>query len=556
MAPRNLRTDLSRRMIGDDLECNKFFPEGSISSLLTEESIKEYMSEADQELIEFLSKKAKKVFGIVLVSCGLRGNGLVGPMKAFKQLGFTDDLLPVENLTKDNCRFQGGSQCSHKTALDIFHGEPLPFDFTDCENFYEKQWSFLAPIFAPEDLKLELDIKRVLPIEEREHAPRQGYFSDVWNVKIHRDHQTVIQNKDVRFAIKKLREITEQQTLEEAWTREANALDQARKLGHPHLISPIAAFKRCARSGDTMHNTYYFIFEWANMGTLRDYLDLPRPDLSADLIEEALREMYGLAGALCHLHNPPTDNSRDHHKSKSTAKSPNWRHGDLKPDNILRFGDTERDREKLGTLRITDLGLAKRHIKETALRQDPTTQKFGTRLYESPEANLTNGVPRSRRYDTWSMGCIILEFIIWLLHGKKGVQNFHDAKIDGQKDTLFYKTIGAETMSVSPIASSWMKELGKDCECKNGTALHELLQLVEEKLLVVELDRKTPKHRIDSKELCEALSKILQNPKKFSGKSRKNIEVPNPVPLSSLKRIGDQMDVRHPVEIKRESMLT
>ena len=38
----------------------------------------------------------------------------------------------------------------------------------------------------------------------------------------------------------------------------------------------------------------------------------------------------------------------------------NWRHGDLKPDNILRFA--RKGSKALGTLKIGDLGLAKQHM--------------------------------------------------------------------------------------------------------------------------------------------------------------------------------------------------
>lgn len=376
-------------------------------------------------------------------------------------------------------------------------------------------------------------MKRVLPIQEKDPKTYEGHFSDVWKVKIHIDHQKMISNEDVHFAIKKLRAIASDEDLDKAWTREAEALEQARNIEDDHLISPIAALKRYKMDNDKRHYSYYFIFEWAKMGTLGNYWEETQPNLNAGLIMDVLTQLHGLAGALKKLHNLDTSNQPN---SEGENDVPNWRHGDLKPDNILRFGDVEKHEEKLGTLRISDLGLAKRHIKETAFRQGPTTQKFGTHMYEAPETTSSKDTPRPRRYDVWSMGCIILEFIIWLLHGNKGIEKFHAAKIDGQ-DTLFYETMICGRKRVSHIALSWMKALRKDCECEKGTALYCLLKLVREKLLIVELDRDKPKHRIDSADLWKALDEIKRNSNKFSGRDRTNVQVPDPVTLSFPERI-------------------
>lgn len=47
------------------------------------------------------------------------------------------------------------------------------------------------------------------------------------------------------------------------------------------------------------------------------------------------------------------------------------------------------------------------------------TKQTGTQKYEPPETDNERGEigqPRSRLYDMWSMGCIVFEFIIWLLY--------------------------------------------------------------------------------------------------------------------------------------------
>ncbi len=63
-------------------------------------------------------------------------------------------------------------------------------------------------------------------------------------------------------------------------------------------------------------------------------------------------------------------------------------------------------------------------------------------MYEPPEAEVGQNEPRSRRYDVWSMGCIYLEFAIWLLRGENGLQRF---RRDLQSVGKFYDPSGRPT---------------------------------------------------------------------------------------------------------------
>ena len=68
------------------------------------------------------------------------------------------------------------------------------------------------------------------------------------------------------------------------------------ELEHPHLIDHIAAISRNER--------YFLLFEWANGGNLRQFWKKdPKPSLNAARIMEVLKQFYGLAKALCILHN-------------------------------------------------------------------------------------------------------------------------------------------------------------------------------------------------------------------------------------------------------------
>ena len=73
-----------------------------------------------------------------------------------------------------------------------------------------------------------------------------------------------------------------------------------------------------------------------------------------------------------------------------------WRRGDVKPDNMLRFKVSG---SVIGNLRISDMGLTRRHKIETNKRSQGTSTRLATLRYEVPEAVSMTGRARSRRYD-------------------------------------------------------------------------------------------------------------------------------------------------------------
>ncbi|RYC63133.1 hypothetical protein CHU98_g3091 [Xylaria longipes] len=165
----------------------------------------------------------------------------------------------------------------------------------------------------------------------------------------------------------------------------------------------------------------------------------------------------------------------------------------LDPITILRFGPT--DDNILGTFKIGDWGLAKLHSMATVLRKEKgldTTTKYGTPLYEPPEVQLGEVKLLSRQYDVWSMGCIILEIIIWLLYGYDGVKKFRSDVRGFSRDPLpcyVYKTeSGEHKATLRPVVIEWLNYMtDREPRCDPETALGALLSLVRNKLLIVEL---------------------------------------------------------------------
>jgi serine/threonine protein kinase len=164
-----------------------------------------------------------------------------------------------------------------------------------------------------------------------------------------------------------------------------------------------------------------------------------------------------------------------------------FRHGDLKPENILIFPDST----VLGTLKIADFGLAKQHKHNTAVRNYATTTKAATIQYESPQTKelLDKGSldQLSRLTDIWSMVCIVLDHMVWILFGFEELRRFRN-ELRGENDLgRFFKRHGADTYLVHPMAMAWMDHITRcDPECQQDTATRDLLRVVKTKLLVID----------------------------------------------------------------------
>lgn len=232
------------------------------------------------------------------------------------------------------------------------------------------------------------------------------------------------------------------------------------------------------------------MFQWADGGSLREFYEkLESPKIEASLIKDIIQQLVGLADALCALHNYGGKGS--------------YRHGDLKPENILIFGDNT---IRVGIWKIADLGLAKHHATATGLR-GPTSTRYGTRRYEPPDVLDTQSA-RSRLYDIWSMGCIILELIIWLLYGYKTLVDFNKSMRDHvRQDSPYWDMVhGTKPAIVHSNVEAIIGHMKKDPECRGSTAIGDLLHLVETRLLKVALpegNNLSPKNTSNSLEEAE-----------------------------------------------------
>lgn len=267
------------------------------------------------------------------------------------------------------------------------------------------------------------------------------------------------------------------------WNEEVRALLEMNRLEQDHIVRFITAF-RYGKNEDPEH---FLVFEWASGGNLQDlWKALPLPNRTAALTQAVVGQLLGLARALNAAHN--------------LSPTTSYRHGDLKPANILWF----RTDDDIGTLKIGDWGEAKVHFVNTEARRSNTSAKFGTRRYEPPEVEIgttlgdslqaerTGEKRRSRLYDIWAMGCIALEFVIWLLYGHEELDRFNnEVKGDFSNNSPFYqikKTGSTSVAEVHKVVVHWLKHMLSDAACRPGTtALGDVLEIIQTGLLVVKL---------------------------------------------------------------------
>ncbi|RSL42095.1 hypothetical protein CEP54_015603 [Fusarium duplospermum] len=368
--------------------------------------------------------------------------------------------------------------------------------------------------FLPQDAIVEL-VKRdviirelwspeqILPFTLVDDVVKQGAFGRVYRVRIHHSH---IDHPVGEVAVKQIivsGSKEEQKAINDAWPNEVRALQIIKDLDNAHLIHCLAAIER--------DKSRYLLFPWANGGNLKEHWEKePRQTPNEANIKEALTQLKGLAGALRCLHyfgranegEDPSDTSMEETSepdvnaiiseySRVTLDG-SIRHGDLKPENLLWFLDDQ----KRPCLKIADLGLAKRHVIATQDRSKPTATRHGTVLYEAPEAQTASAnQPRSRQYDIWSVGCITLEWIIWIIYGNDQLKSFYSDLKGRDRDYGPYYAFNTpgRRPTLHPAVAYWMTYiLNNHPICQRDSAIKDLLKLVQERLLVVQLPPRRP----------------------------------------------------------------
>lgn len=285
------------------------------------------------------------------------------------------------------------------------------------------------------------------------------------------------------------------------WEREVTALQAVDRYNLSHVVGVKAMF--------TQSSIFHLVLPWAHGGNLIDFWTRhdsyhDRRLVVAPCIRAILVQLVEISRSLAFLHNF------------------SYRHGDLKPENILIFWANENVEDIPGTWMMADFGLAKEHVEATGKRNHmiaTSIRGWGTISYKAPEVFRNPNSPTSRLFDIWSMGCIILQFITWLVHGMVGVRKLTQKTISnvGNLASCFwdgdYVSGRWYSMKVHREVIQLILELKE--HLKASPALLDLLAVVETGLLVIETPQDpgmgTQQCRTDARGLFKSLQRICQN---------------------------------------------
>ncbi|KAI0976452.1 hypothetical protein F4678DRAFT_225952 [Xylaria arbuscula] len=499
---------------------SKFLPNDAIDELVTGDNI---IRELDtprfrgksqsrrDKLVKWILKDARKLF-LIHVYAGLSYDHPDDTFRSLKQFmvqGVTDENLPIHDVGSQDCLLQ---QRFHSCWTSYY-----------LERFSNSQWMFLSPTFIIAEPEYHLHRRHILPFVDKDtQGSKAGAFSTVYKVTIHeahRDHsfsQAAI--KEIRIHHGSTDYSSKEKTIGEVWEDEARALTMVNALNHSHIVKCLAAI----RQGEKR----YFMFPWANGGSLRDFWMKTRNQVpSMKLVRDSISQLEGLADALTclHVYNPDQSSQAESQSFPSTVDSvtqkeydaevpdlrvevggqpvigpdalgnQSIRHGDLKPENILRFIDDRMQSfnrsTSVGTLKLADMGLAKRHVVATQYRGQGTSTRYGTALYEAPEVRQSEkGEARSRLYDVWSMGCIMFEFVLWMLYGNDMITELHSRLRKGSNQYFEIRNGTTGPAQVHGTIIRWTQYLQKnDPDCKGNSPIGDLLELIKTKVLVIDL---------------------------------------------------------------------
>jgi serine/threonine protein kinase len=504
--------DKSKRMC--PLTNNWYIPLDTLQDKITWPAFQESLPNCN---LENKIQRARKVIAIIVLiyPADTRGN-----IESVLSDQLTDEDLPLsrpEELT-DGQKLQ--SQCRNKIFTSF-----MAWDSDDVELFLEKQWMVLEP-----QLKFHPSGTNDIPLESQctleiafcscdevcktEHSTvykcalrsggQNGFGNSVSSLRLPPDIsakaninlQAKAENSGpVCVALKKFdaRQVKQ-------FTQEKQVLNDicSKGIKSDHLITHLVVCDQVS----------CIIFPWADGGDLAE-LWQQKSSVVPNVFMWSLRQIVGLTQALEVLH------------------SVNTRHGDLKPANILYFGGNDG-----GTLKIADLGIARGHTQATEFRRVGTVTSASTAAYQAPEMDKKEEEPMSRRYDCWSMGCIVLEFIVWLLYDFEAIKSFSHAR-DTRTHAYYRFTYvyiqGAERLEkvdVHPVVIDAMNFLRKKDPRCTGTALEDLVNLVDQNMLKIE-----PSERLHAIDIHERLQWILKKAEKEPSYLVKVDEHPPTTPL-------------------------
>ncbi|KAK9776856.1 putative Protein kinase domain-containing protein [Seiridium cardinale] len=441
-----------------------------------------------------ISTSRRKLFAILIML------GIPDRIGLFIKENIWDIHLPFQkNSVTREWESHGPGGTMEPLVVPCFNDDAWQTPLADLFDTY--QWYMLAPVF---DMRHETMMHYLLhentPLPFIKHSLNEavvinGGFGEVRKVMIHPAHHN-LQSKNSYFAVKRLRIGTELEV-----DREVETLRLFRNLDDPYLIKLLTTY----HDGEHLN----LVFPWAD-SNLREYWQ-HKPRIRQDYTRTLwiAEQCLGIAEAVRKIHYNEFMATSSRRTGASILKG---RHGDIKPDNILWFSPREkRSSPGHGLLVLSDFGLAKFHHAHSAQRKY-NRDLAHTTTYRAPEFGLNGHVSPS--WDTWTLGCVYLEFIIWYLQGWNAVDLFavqrqkYDLSFYAQEDTYFTleKRSKFGAYRKIPVIKK-VKELHGHPSCTEF--IHDFLDLISMGML-----RIRPDMRFDCAVVVQRMQQMLERCRK------------------------------------------
>ncbi|KAL9075022.1 MAG: hypothetical protein Q9161_001953 [Pseudevernia consocians] len=345
------------------------------------------------------------------------------------------------------------------------------------KEFYDTQWTFIPPEFTYSAIHRSLDANTILPFIGDPKELGEGGFGVVTEVILPQDLCQSIDEPSVQFGPVRSTSLQDLRTRclvrkefkpivigenQSTYEREESNLHILCRLKHPNIIPLISSYK--------FRGKINFLFPRASGGSLHDLLrNNDRPaELASD--EDFLHCICGLCSAIETVHS---------FSISELNLSMIGCHHDIKPRNILVDGRN---------FILADFGLARLKMATESSKTDFVT---GPAWYLSPECeDVEDPFEKhtiSRPSDIWSLGCILLEVLTYLLKGPNGIAAFQQRrKIKFGIITTYIFHAGRQ--SKHPGVVSWMAEL-EDHIHQDKPYLLGVLAVIHEMLSIAPSDR-------------------------------------------------------------------
>ncbi|KAJ8132773.1 hypothetical protein O1611_g851 [Lasiodiplodia mahajangana] len=413
----SLADDLAEAKRDSAIDGPSFLPNSWFQGRILRERVEKFCHISS----DFPFEQLVKIIAILAGRCILTNDTL----SALRASGLSDKHLPVEfDAAKNTFKSINGDANSRETNSPTKTFERFLAKL-DCFQFCQDQWKVLSPSFGNAEHS-DLDKGIILPFIGYEYITASTH-ARVSKIKIHRAHlkldEALTEEKNPHLALKRIFSYKETE-----FQQELDELHQTMRLQHDHLTKLVASFRR--------RSEYFFILPWADGGNLRNFWANNTERRSGPMVAWVLEQMVGISTALKELHYPGGAGLRGSV------------HGHILPENILLFLDKVKE-DHLGTLCISDPGMASYHnkVRGSRLRGPETPETRRRRLeYVAPELEYQRGdrdLEPTRESDMWSLGCVFLECIVWVLGGNKEVELFREARVtDWTRESQFHQEKG------------------------------------------------------------------------------------------------------------------